>query len=47
MHQGKIVERGSRSEVLGSPQHPHTQTLVNSVQLVESAFRAAQAGGGR
>jgi ABC-type glutathione transport system ATPase component len=47
MHQGKIVESGSRSEVLGTPQHPHTQTLVSSVQLVESAFRAAQAGGGQ
>jgi len=47
MQQGKIVERGSRRDVLGNPQHTHTQTLVNSAQLVESAFQAAQAGGGR
>jgi peptide/nickel transport system ATP-binding protein len=47
MHQGKIVERGSRQQVLGSPQHVHTRKLVESVQVVESAFRTAQAGGGR
>jgi ABC-type glutathione transport system ATPase component len=47
MHQGEIVERGSRQQVLGSPQHAHTQKLVESVRVLESNFRAAQAGGGR
>jgi ABC-type glutathione transport system ATPase component len=47
MHQGKIVERGSRQQVLGSPQHSHTRKLVESVQVLESAFQTAQAGGGR
>jgi len=47
MHQGKIVERGSRQQVLGSPQHAHTRKLVGSVQVLEAAFRTAQAGGGR
>jgi len=47
MHQGRIVECGSRQQVLGSPQHAHTRKLVESVRVVESAFRAAQGGGGR
>jgi len=47
MHQGKIVERGSREQVLSRPQHAHTRELVESVQVLESAFRTAQAGGGR
>ena len=47
MHQGKIVERGSTEQVLSSPQHEHTRKLVESVQLLEAAFRTAQAGGGR
>jgi ABC-type glutathione transport system ATPase component len=47
MHQGKIVERGSRQQVLGNPQHPQTQTLLDSVHVIESAFRTAQAGAGR
>jgi ABC-type glutathione transport system ATPase component len=45
MHQGRIVERGSRQQVLGNPQHAHTQGLVGSVRILESAFRTAQAGG--
>jgi ABC-type glutathione transport system ATPase component len=47
MHQGRLVERGSREQVLGNPQHAHTQVLVGSVRLLESAFRTAQAGGGQ
>ncbi len=47
MHQGRIVERGSRQQVLGNPQHAHTQELVGSVRAVESAFRTAQAGSGQ
>ncbi len=47
MHQGKIVERGSRHQVLGSPHHAHTQELVGAVRTLEASYRTAQAGGGR
>jgi ABC-type glutathione transport system ATPase component len=47
MHQGRIVERGPRQEVFANPQHAHTRELLGSVRVVESAFRTAQAGGGR
>jgi len=47
MHQGRIVERGSPQKILGDPQHPHTQQLVGSVRVLESAFRTARAGSGR
>jgi ABC-type glutathione transport system ATPase component len=47
MHQGKIVERGSGQQVLSSPQHAHTRKLVESVRVLEAAFRTVQAGGGR
>src|ERR1700733_9723925 len=45
MHQGRIVECGSAPQVLGSPQHPQTCKLLASVQVLETAFRAARAGG--
>jgi peptide/nickel transport system ATP-binding protein len=45
MQHGRIIERGTRDDVLGSPQHHHTQELVGSVRILESAFRTAQAGG--
>jgi len=45
MHQGRLVECGTRQHVLASPSHAHTRELLGSVRLVESAFRAAQAGG--
>ena len=47
MHHGKIVERGSRQQVLGSPQHPHTRELVGAVRTLEAAYRTAQAGSRR
>ncbi|GAA2682035.1 ABC transporter ATP-binding protein [Streptomyces lunalinharesii] len=31
MHQGRIVESGSTTHVLDSPQHPYTQLLLDSV----------------
>ena len=31
MHKGRIVEIGNHDEVLGSPKHPYTELLVNSV----------------
>jgi ABC-type oligopeptide transport system ATPase subunit len=45
MHQGRIVECGSTAQVLVSPQHPQTCRLLASVQVFESAFRTARAGG--
>jgi len=45
MHQGRIVEQGTRQLVLGRPQHAHTQELLGSVRVLETAFRAAHAGG--
>jgi peptide/nickel transport system ATP-binding protein len=47
MHHGKIVERGSRQQVLSAPQHAHTKDLLASVGVVEAAFRTAQVGGGQ
>ena len=46
MHQGEIVERGTRQEVLASPQHAHTRHLLSSVRHLESAFRDVQLGEG-
>ena len=46
MHRGEIVERGTRQEVLGSPQHVHTRHLLSSVRDLESAFRDVQRGEG-
>ena len=45
MHQGRIVEHGSRREIVTNPQHPHTRALLKSVRLTQSNFRTAQAGG--
>ena len=47
MHEGRIVECGWAAQVLGNPQHPQTCKLLASVQVLESAFRTARAGGGR
>jgi ABC-type glutathione transport system ATPase component len=46
MHHGEIVERGTRQEVLNSPQHVHTRHLLSSVCDLESAFRDVQLGAG-
>lgn len=35
MRFGKIVEEGSRQEVLDNPRHPYTQTLVSSIPDLE------------
>jgi ABC-type glutathione transport system ATPase component len=47
MHQGGIVERGARQQVLSNPQHEQTRSLVNSAQALASNFYTAQAGGQR
>ena len=44
MHQGRIVEQGTRQEIFGQPQHAHTRDLLNSCRVMESAFHTA---GGR
>jgi peptide/nickel transport system ATP-binding protein len=45
MHQGRIVEQGTRQNIFGRPEHAHTRGLLNSCRVIESAFRTAQAGG--
>jgi len=35
MHLGRIVEQGSAAEVLGSPKHEYTRTLLAAVPVVE------------
>lgn len=35
MYLGRIVERGSMDEVLGSPRHPYTQALLSAVPVIE------------
>jgi peptide/nickel transport system ATP-binding protein len=35
MHMGRIVEQGSAAEVLGSPKHEYTRTLLAAVPVVE------------
>jgi oligopeptide transport system ATP-binding protein len=42
MHHGSIVERGTRQQVFGSPQHKHTRALLAATQDLESALRTAQ-----
>ena len=46
MQHGEIVERGTRQEVLNSPQHVHTRHLLSSVRDLESAFGDVQRGAG-
>lgn len=37
MHRGRIVESGSRDEILRSPRHPYTRQLLDSVPPVDPA----------
>jgi peptide/nickel transport system ATP-binding protein len=45
MYLGRIVERGTVLEVLGSPRHPYTQALLAAVPDLESERIAAQVVG--
>jgi len=42
MHRGKIVEFGTRDQVLGSPQHPYTQRLLAAVPVPDPAEQKAR-----
>jgi ABC-type glutathione transport system ATPase component len=44
VQEGRIIERGTRQEVLGSPQNMHTRELLASAQDLESGFRDVQSG---
>jgi peptide/nickel transport system ATP-binding protein len=37
MHRGKVVEQGSARQILESPQHPYTQSLVKAAPSVAAA----------
>ncbi len=41
MYQGRIVERGTTDEVLRTPKHSYTQTLLAAVPKINRAARAA------
>ncbi len=43
---GKIVEYGARDNVLGSPSHPYTQSLLAAVPKFERTCHAARCGSG-
>jgi len=47
MEKGRIVEQGPRQRIFAQPEHPHTCELLSAVRVIESGFRAAQAGAGR
>lgn len=38
MQRGRVVERGTREQVLANPQHDHTRELVGTAKAVESGF---------
>jgi peptide/nickel transport system ATP-binding protein len=39
MYLGRIVERGTVTEVLGAPKHPYTQALLSAVPAIDPASR--------
>ena len=39
MYLGKLVEIGSRDDVLGDPRHPYTQALLSSVRRADPEHR--------
>src|SRR5690606_13919308 len=45
MYLGRIVERGTVSEVLGAPKHPYTRALLAAVPTVERPRDVLRAAG--
>jgi len=44
MNKGCVVERGTRNQVICSPQHQHTRTLLNSARFTERKFQEFRLG---
>ncbi len=42
MYAGKIVEEGTREQILGSPRHPYTRSLLNAVPEPDPRRRRAE-----
>jgi len=45
MYAGRIIERGSRKQLLGSPRHPYTQAFLDSVPDVDERRELEPIGG--
>ncbi len=47
MHRGRIVEQGAAEQIIGSPEHAYTRSLIEAVPVLGGARRrvAAQTGG--
>jgi peptide/nickel transport system ATP-binding protein len=42
MHHGKIVETGSRDQILRSPKDPYTQRLIAAIPIPDPETQAAR-----
>jgi len=47
MNKGCMVERGTRNQVISSPKHEHTRTLLSSARVIESKFHELRLGARR
>ena len=44
MNKGCLVERGTRNQLISSPQHEHTMALLSSARFTESKFQELRLG---
>ena len=47
MNKGKMVERGPRGQMITSPNHEHTRTLINSARVATFKFQELRTGSRR